>query len=396
MRFLILAPFGRCRRGTVGSRLLPLARALAARGHETALLIPAWDCPEEVRGQGAGVRGQKSEGGPWGAEAVKVMTPELGVGWRGAYPALLGRLRREVEAFGPDALIVSKGLGYAGWVGRWWMRRDRRVVVDVDDLEVAWMEETGRNRLLARLLTRQERELIRDAMGVTVASRFLQAHWSPWRPRRSQRTSEVLGRADALKRFPSPMPYYLPNGLTPAATRAPVEANLPHALLLTRGHDADAEMLARVWAQVSARVPQAELLIAGGWRPPFPVPNARILGWLPPDRYVQTIRSAAVCLFLPNKKPLVQAKSPARALDCLAQGVPSLTLDVGEYGALVREAGGEPAPNEDTLIARLQLLLTDASARGRLSRAVFAAAPRLSWECRAAGLEAWLSAFCQT
>jgi len=367
MRILFLAPFGRCRRSTVDRRLLPLARALATRGHDVGLLIPAWDCPKSV------ARGQEGD--------VQVIVPALGWGGGGVYPQLLGRLKREVHAFGPEVLFVSKGLGYAGWVGQWWLRQGGQVMVDVDDLEPAWHKASGRNPFLARLLTRQEAALIRDATGAVFASRFLLTHY------RHLRTPKPLSPSASSHLRPlDSSSIYLPNGLTPAASRAPVEANPPHALLLTRGHDVDADALARVWTRTLARTPQAELHIAGGWTPPRPLPQARLLGWLPPDRYIQTIRSAAVCLFLPPKKPLIQAKSPARLLDCLAQGVPVLTLDVGDYGALVREAGGEPVETEYELVARLQHMLADAQARGRAGEELFAAVDGLSWDARAAAL----------
>jgi len=370
MHALFLSSFGPCKRQTLPRRLLPLARALAARGHEVGLLIPAWDCPQsEARGQRSEVGGQVGE--------VRVIVPELGLGGGGVYPQLLGRLQRQIRAFEPDILFVSKGLGYAGRAGRWWMKQGGQIVVDVDDLEPAWHREAGRNRLAAWLLTRQEAALIRDATGVIFASHFLLAYYRHIRTQHPKRPLASL-------------PYYLPNGLIPAASRAPVEANPPRALLLTRGHDVDAGALVQVWTQTVARVPQAELLIAGGWTPPQPLPQTRVLGWLPPDRYTQTIRSAAVCLFTPTKKPLVQAKSPARVLDCLAQGVPVLTLDVGEYAALVREGGGEPAPDEAELIARLQQLLTAPQARGRAGQEAFAGITPLHWDRRAASLETWL------
>ncbi len=362
MRVLFLASFGGCRHSTVGRRLWPLARALAARGHQTALLIPAWDCPEEVRGPRAWEEGKGR---------VSVIIPPLGPGARGVYPWLGRRLRREIVAYQPHVLIVSKGLGYAGWAARWWWKRGARVVVDVDDLEQAWQQEQGRHPWIVRMLARQERALIQDAAGVVVASRFLQSYWASAR-----------GSNASL--------YYLPNGLTPASTRVPVETHPPRVLLLTRGHDVDAGVLARVWLQVHARVPRATLFIVGGWRPSDSLPQTRVLGWLSRPDYFQAIRSAALGLFLPQKNPLVQAKSPVRVLDCLAQGVPVVTLDVGEYGALTRHAGGSPAKDTRMLLAQLVHLLTDVQARGRVSEEIFAHIPRLHWAERAAGLEAWL------
>ena len=377
MRILMLASFGRCRRSTVDRRLTPLARALAARGHQVELLIPAWDCTG-----GGDVMEVSKQGGP----EIRVIAPPRGWGWYGLYPALLARLQQEVDTFAPDVLMVNKGLGYAGWIGARWLKRGGRVMLDVDDLEVAWMRVQRRHPLLVWFLARQERALIQRATRITVASRYLQTHWSIYRK------VDPAPSSNSLTPPNTHTPYYLPNGLIPAATRAPVENNPPRVLLPTRGHDVDAAVLARVWARVYASQPQAELLIVGGWRPPKLLPNTRVLGWLPFPDYIETIRSVAVCLFVPTKKALVRAKSPARVLDCLAQGVPLLTLDVGEYAALVREVEGKPFADERALTHRLQRLLADSSARARHSQEAFDKMPRLSWDHRAKALENGLEA----
>ena len=339
-------------------RLLPLARALAARGHAVKLLIPAWDCPHQA--------GRRQEG------AVTVVAPALGPGARGVYPGLPRRLQREIMAFEPDLLFVSKGLGYAGWAMRWWMKRGGVAALDVDDLERAWLAEG--NQPWRRLAIRKEAGLVRDAAGVTFASHFLLQHWRPQRPSDDATTS-----------------YLLPNGLTRAESRAQVENNPPRVLLLTRGHDVDARTLTRVWRGILARAPEAELLIAGGWRNAPQLPRTRVSGWLAGQAYRNAIAGSAVCLFLPPETPLILAKSPARVLDCIAQGAPVVTLDVGAYGALARAAGGRPASSEEMLIEQVVALLQDTGARAQLSRKIYGGALTLSWARRAAGLDAWLS-----
>ena len=358
-RMLFLASFGQCRRQTVQRRLLPLARAMAARGHAVRLLIPTWDCPHQT--------GRRQMG------AVTVVAPALGPGVRGVYPGLPGRLQREIMAFAPDLLFVSKGLGYAGRAMRWWMQRGGVAVLDVDDLEKAWLE--GGSQPWRRLMLRQEAGLVREAAGVTLASHFLLQYWRPQRPSDDAASS-----------------YLLPNGLTRATSRTPVEKNPPRALLLTRGHDVDARALTRVWRETLVRAPGAELLIAGGWQDAPQLPRTRVLGWLAGRAYRDAIVESSVCLFLPPESPLILAKSPARVLDCIAAGVPVVASDVGEYGALMCAAGGRPAGSEGMLIEQLAGLLQDAGTRARLSRKIYERASTLSWRQRAAGLDAWLSA----
>src|SRR5690348_13623742 len=48
MRIAFIAPFGLQPKGTVSARIVPLARALARRGHFVRIVIPPWDDPEEA------------------------------------------------------------------------------------------------------------------------------------------------------------------------------------------------------------------------------------------------------------------------------------------------------------------------------------------------------------
>src|SRR5690349_9211898 len=45
MRIALIAPFGLQPKGTVSARMLPLAQALAGRGHMVRVVIPPWDDP---------------------------------------------------------------------------------------------------------------------------------------------------------------------------------------------------------------------------------------------------------------------------------------------------------------------------------------------------------------
>ena len=360
MRILFLAAFGRCNKQTVGRRLLPLARAMAARGHVVELLIPRWDCPDAAQGS-TEVRGLR----------VRTLSPGPGAG--GVYPWLGLRVWRAVRAFAPDWLIVSKGLGYAGLAMRAWLNRGGRAVLDVDDLEDARGWGATRPRLIQRILARQEARLARDASGIIVASHFLATHW---RQQSGHSPSDV---------------HYCANGLTPAVAPAPVAENPPHVLLLTRGHDVDERMLRRVWPAILARVPEARLLIAGGWETAPTLPQSTRLGWLHEAAYIQTLRKAALALFLPPDTPLVRAKSPARLLDCLAQGLPVATLDVGDYAALASVAGGTIVATEEDLVSWTVTSLRSPHSRAMQGREIWRRADAHSWPRRAAALDAWLA-----
>ena len=359
MRILFLAPFGQCEKQTVSRRLLPLARAMAARGHDVELLIPPWDCPHEAgrvqRVAGVGVR--------WLA---------LGPGARGVHPRLSRRMVRAVQDFAPDVLVVSKGLGYAGRAMSAWLARGGRALLDVDDLEDERGWGARRNWLLRRLLARQEAMLAARATGVVFASRFL---------------ADDLTARHSGQRF-----LYLPNGLDRALERVRVEENGRVALLFTRGNDVDVRRLARVWRAVAERVADAELWIVGDWPDaPANLPRATVWGWLEGAALAAAVRGAALCFFLPENTPLLRAKSPARLLDCIGLGLPVATLDVGEYGALARSVGGAVVGDEEDLVSWLTRLLQSPELRESQSRQVWRRAEALSWSRRAAELDGWLS-----
>ncbi len=359
MRLLFLASFGRCKKQTVQRRLLPLARAMAARGHVVELLIPPWDCPQE------GGRGQR-------IGDVRVRVLASGPGARGVYPLLGRQILHAATSFAPDSLIVSKGLGYAGWAMRAWLSQGGRAALDVDDLESAQGWGARRHPLMRWSLSRQESRLAQEATGVIAASRFLTTFWR----QNSERPPATI--------------LHLPNGLLPADAPAPVAENPPHVLLLTRGHDVDRNALSRVWTAILARVPQAQLIIAGGWEAAPHPPRAAHLGWLKKAAYLQTISEAALAIFLPPATPLMRAKSPARLLDCLAQGLPVATLDVGEYGAATSLAGGMVATTEQDLVSWATALLRSPEIRSAQGQVIWRRAQTLSWPRRAAELDAWL------
>ena len=360
MRFLFLAPFGDCSKQTAPRRLLPWARALAARGHTTLLLIPPWDCPQARPGL-------RMDAG------VQVHTLARGPGYAGVHPRLLPRIMRTVRAFAPDVLVGSKGLGYAGLGMAAWARRGGRVLLDVDDLEDARGWGAQRPGWLQRALSRQEQHLRRSAAGVVAASHFL------------------VG--DVQRSAPGQQILYLPNGLIRAPERARVERNARVALLLTRGNDVDAAHLARVWRWVLDQVADARLVVVGDWSgAPAGLPRVTVRGWLRCADLAQQIREAALCFFLPQDAPLLRAKSPARLLDAAAQGVPLLTLDVGAYGDLTRALGGVVVADAEALAAQMAALLQRPALRAQVGARVWQRAAAHSWAQRAQAFEAWLQA----
>src|SRR5206468_9087352 len=74
MRIAFLAPFGLQPKGTVSARMLPLAHALAGRGHMVRVVIPPWDDPSAWAG-GSAVSLAGGESGVAGVHVVTLRMP---------------------------------------------------------------------------------------------------------------------------------------------------------------------------------------------------------------------------------------------------------------------------------------------------------------------------------
>src|SRR4051812_9545727 len=74
MRIAFLAPFGLQPKGTVSARMLPLAHALAGRGHMVRVVIPPWDDPSAGAG-GSEVFIAEGERGVAGVHIVTLALP---------------------------------------------------------------------------------------------------------------------------------------------------------------------------------------------------------------------------------------------------------------------------------------------------------------------------------
>lgn len=358
MRILFIAPFGACHKQTVSRRMMPLAAAFVRRGHEVMLLIPAWDCPQQA-------------GQTWRQQGVLCVAPPRGPAPHPiADPVLYQRCWRQGWAFAPDVVHVFKGLGYCGLLGYRFHRHHTSVFVDVDDLES--IQGWGRRRPwpLRWWGSQQERAMLTQAQGVTVASLTLEAGVGRWR-----------GWGDDI--------LYLPNGVECADAPAPVATNPPVVLLYTRGNDVEPQRLCTIWRQVLARVPDARLRVVGDWKDVPTLPQMQVLGWLTGADLTDALRGSAVALFPVQDTPLVRAKSPARLLDCLGQGLPVVTEDVGEYALLVGHGQFVVAEDTGGLADDVIDLLCHADKRRLRSEISWRQAQRYNWTGLADGVLEW-------
>jgi glycosyltransferase involved in cell wall biosynthesis len=364
----MVGPFGLRRKGTMAVRALPMARALAGRGHSVTLLLPAWDSPED-----AGKR--------WEAAGVSVEnSPPLSRLPLYGHLFLTAWLVRRALALHPDVVHCFKPKAHAGLAAFcfWWLARlglsKARLVLDSDDWEGAggWNELERYSPLQKRLFAWQERWGLTHADALTLASRALQTiAWS-------------LGVApDAT--------FYVPNGVSenPAVLHpSPREAKralglegCPVVLLYSRFFEFRLERIAQIWRGVSARLPAARLLVVGKGlfgeeerlaallREAGCSEGAVFAGWVEESRLPDFFRAADLAIYPYDDTLVNRAKCAAKLIDLLAAGLAVVADAVGQNGEYIEHgsSGWLVAPGDDEGFAgAVASLLEDEALHGRL------------------------------
>jgi glycosyltransferase involved in cell wall biosynthesis len=333
LRIAMIGPFGLAPKGTLRARALPLARALAARGHAACVLMPPWHTRESPR--------------TWVEDGVTLEYVALGPPLPGlSYLAITGRLVRAALAWRPDVIHCFKPKAYAGLAGwaLWHLQRlglDRfRLVMDEDDWEGpgGWNDLEGYPRPLRAFFAWQERWGLRHADAVTLASRTLES--LAWATGASQATS-----------------YYLPNGGHPArlGDGASVRARLglgqrPVILLYTRFFEFDVARPLDVLRSVLVETPEACLLVVG--KALFTADDARFdrlvaesglsgsvvrTGWVEPEALSDHFAAADVALYPLDDTLVNRAKGVAKLVELLSSGVPVVADAVGQASESIRQ-----------------------------------------------------------
>jgi hypothetical protein len=353
MQIRIIAPFGLKPKGTTRWRAIPLARALAARGHTIRLVIPSWDNPADA-------------GRAWrdgGADIVCVPFPtSLGkAGWS----VLLARLLQEAARSAPDLIHIFKPVGFSGAAG--WaalrLRRGARPLVwaDADDYEAEWARVQGRSKWQQAVIKWQEQRVLSIVDGVTVASRALG------------------GPATGLR---TDAPLYLPNTSALSPAHAP---EMPNCVVwYTRFLDFPPSGVADIWAKVVGLVPGVRLRVIGaGFRGEEQAfadavaarglkDTVTLCGWLEGDALAAELTGACVAMFPFDDTPINRYKCPARLADLTAASVPVVAHAVGECTGYIRD--GEtglllPPGSVSEFAQAVAHLLMDDAARARMRSA---------------------------
>lgn len=388
VRIALVAPFGLRTKGTARARCLPLGKALARRGYEVALFVPAYD---EGRTMDDGRRtdyGRRAIDG--GVEVIHIpLSREPGRGGmaQGLWHLGLGwRTYRTVAAWQPHIVHAFKPKGPSGLAAMffWLARRPARgprLVVDSDDWEGAggWNDDprVGYTAMQRRFFAWQERYGLSHADAWTVTSACL--------------AERAAGFGADPRRI-----YRLPNGLSdfgqellgmePAAPGA-----LPAVLLYTRFAGVRAADVVALWTQVRAAWPAATLTVVGRGvggeeRELLGVPGVEVAGWQEPAA-LGALFGQQTCAIAPwADTPANRARHSAKVLELMAAGLPVVATAVGELPATLGDGGIIVPPGDmAAAAAAVAALLADARRAARLGMAARArVAACYHWDALAA------------
>jgi glycosyltransferase involved in cell wall biosynthesis len=377
MRIVFVGPFALQPKRTMAVRALPLARALAARGHQVLMVLPPWDSPQDA--------GREWEEG--GVRVCNLPLPMHVPVWEQL--VLTARAVRTALRYQPDVIHCFKPKAYAGltaWAV-WQLKRlgwvKVRVVVDSDDWEGGggWNELEPYPRWQKRFFAWQERWGLTHHDALTVASRALETlAWS-------------LG-------VPPRKVHYLPNGGLPQESAPPEDevallrqryalADPLVVLLYTRFFEYGLERAANVMQGVLEREPETRWLIVGrglfGEEERF-LEIARTLGiaervvyagWVQPERLPAHFALAQAAIYPFDDTLVNRAKCAVKLIDLLAAGVPVVADRVGQNAEYIEHgiSGLLVAPGDNAaFVAAVVRLLRDrglaeslgAAAKGRI------------------------------
>ncbi|MBI3971190.1 MAG: glycosyltransferase family 4 protein [Chloroflexi bacterium] len=396
LRLVFIAPFARAPKATTQARVLPLARALAARGHAVTVLVPPYDNPRES--------GERFRCGEAEVEALPVNegVPEQSPRQAVEQPRLAMALVRRALELRPDVVHVFKPKAVSGLaqIALWYRRRIARargrggegpgwpaIVLDTDDWEGhgGWNEYEAYPWWQKAVCDRQEHWGLTHADAVTAASRTLQAQaWS--------------------HRVAAERVVYLPNGLEPwwsdeverrttnderrtAKEARPMEIRRssfvagegPVILLYTRFFEFQPGRVVEVLRRVHAAVPAARLLVVGAGkygqeRTLEALARGRglgdavvLAGWQPMESLPGLLRSADVAIAPADDNLANRAKCSVKLLELMALGVPVVADRVGQQAEYVEPGAGgllvEPGDPEAMAGAVVQLWRDPALAR---------------------------------
>ncbi len=359
MRIVMVGPFGLHLKGTMSVRALPLAQALAGRGHEVTLLLPPWDCPEDS--------GRCWFEGPVCIEHITLLP---------AFPLLgrliiAGRLLRRTLALRPDVVYCFKPKAYAGAVAwcLWQLRRLRlvslRLVIDSDDWEGwgGWNELGDYSKMEKRIFAWQEQWGLRHHDALTVASRALE--------------TIVWSMGVAPERV-----FYLPNGARQESRAGGERPGDGVVLLYTRFWEYRLERVVDVFRRIYDARPNMRFLVVGQGLTGEEREFARLCrqaglndavemaGWVTAADLPGCFARADVALYPFDDILVNRAKCSVKLLDLMAAGVPVVADAVGQNAETIEHGVSGllvPSGNAAAMANAALQVLADPVLRRRLA-----------------------------
>lgn len=333
MKIVFLAPFGIRPKGTVIARMLPLAVELQRLGHRVVIIAPPYTNPEDSAKEEV-------------VEGVLLRNVRLGPRHKAlAAPFLAWRMLRAALGEKPDLIHLFKPKGYGGLAAMVLLALQRLggrlppLVLDTDD----WEGSGGMNELHAyssvekRFYHFQEQWLTRRAVGVTVASRGL----------------EALVRAMGV---PDRRLLYLPNCVRQSRTgngaairrRLGIAADAPVVLLYTRFFEFDQEKLHTVAAAICQQVAGVRLLVVGKGRHDEEgalLAASRdggfadmlvMAGWVEPRELPDYLAAGDLAIYPFADNLVNRCKCPAKLTELLLAGCPVVADRVGQIAEYIQ------------------------------------------------------------
>ena len=393
MKIVCFAPFAFAPKATVSMRLLPMASALARRGHEVSVLIPPYDAPADS--------GKTYD---WDGVRVENLTAREPI-TPASYLSLARQMAARAKDINPNVFYVFKPVG-PGALAMWqmWLGGERRFVLDNDDWEGwgGWLDVNPYPALQKQVMARQEAWCLRHARAVTCASHAL-----------AQRTQEFrqTGRGEAqISIFPNGPIRSLADEVTRAQdvreqTRArlgwatsrvvvyagtvPLNHDLDVALQAVAGlADGAREGVKLVFQVVGDGVPALKSAVAA-----LPAVSAitEWRGFAPHEELVQTLVAADIAIYPYRDTNINRAKCSGKVIDYMGCGLPVVLSDVGMNRVYIQQGesglltppGDAPAFRD--ALAHMLAHPQDAQRMGANARARLW--QKFDWDARAEELE---------
>ena len=428
MKIVMVGPFGLKTKSTMRERALPMAHALARRGHTVTMILPPWDNPEDTG---------KSYFDD-GVQIINAPLPRVGGGF--FFVALTATLVRLALRQNPDVIHLFKPKAYAGLAHlllhtlRKMGRHNVRLVVDEDDWESAWNDIEPYTPAQKRLFAWQEPWGITHADAVTVASKNLQYYaetlgvsqkniaYVPNGVRALHGNIEVLPAfevwqsqlATIASQSDAPMQVAYSARDRDFGGKIRTELGLmgiPTVLLYTRFFEFQLDFLMAVIKDLHQRMPTAHWLIVGKGFFGEETRLATMLqneglsdsviftGWVDMAALPHYFAAANVAAYPYDDTPVNRTKCSVKLLDLLSAGVPVVASKVGQNIEYIRHRQSGilvPPGNASAMAQTLVAVLSSSTTQRILGRdAVQDVNHRFNWNTLVIGVENLYSRICK-